>query len=159
MPDQDFFQKERTAGNKAASSLRGSFRSKIKQLFQSRSGAMEKSNVTARYRDGFLDRLIIATPKYSFTKHFGSSLSGTTKQTERSASSVNSFVRHINGTTIQISAHERKATHVVAHVKGINYKSTNHISEALRETNALEQLATDLGENRIVDIASQIDFT
>lgn len=158
MPDQDFFQKERIAGNKAASSLRGSFRSKIKQVFQSRSGAMEKSNVTARYRDGFLDRLILASPKYSFTKHFGSTLSGTTKATDRKEASVNSFVRHINGTTMQVSAHNRKATHVAAHVKGINYKSTNHIAEALKETNALEQLATDLGENRIVDIASQIDF-
>lgn len=158
MPDSEFFNRERSAGNKAASTLRVSVRSKIKEIFQSRSGNLEKSNVSARYRDGFLDRLVLAMPKYSFTSHFGSTLSGTTQATSRKPSSVNTFTRHLKSGDVSVQAHSRKATNVVAHIKGINYKAKNHIADALNQTNALEQLATDLGENRMVEIASQIDF-
>ena len=156
--NSDFLQKERIAGNKAAASLRQSFRSKINEAFRSVSGEMAKSTVTARYRDGRLDRLVLKSPHYSFKQHFGSSLSGTTPQTERRQTQVSAFTRYVNGETQQVQAHTRKATTIKAHVKGIDYKATNHIAEALKQTPALETLATELGENRIVEITSKIDF-
>lgn len=158
MVDSSFLEKERAAGRKASAALRVAFRAKIKSTFNRRSGDMEKSTVTAKYKEGFLDRLVLGSPHYSFKHHFGSSLSGTTGATSRKQSSVNSFSRHVNGENVTVKSHTRKATNVVAHIKGIDYKSKNHIAEAFKSTNALQQLATDLGENRIVNITSQIDF-
>lgn len=158
MADTYFQGKERAAGLKAASALRVALRAKIKSKFNRRSGDMEKSTVTAKYKEGFLDRLVLDSPHYSFKQHFGSSLSGTTGETSRKQTTVNSFARHVNGETVTVKSHTRKATNVVAHIKGIDYKSKNHIAEAFKSTNALQQLANDLGENRIVNITSQIDF-
>jgi len=159
MDKSNFQAEERKAGNKAAAALRGAFRSKIQSTFHRRTGAMQdKSTVTPRYRDGVLDRLVLASPRYSFIHHFGSTKTGKTGSLQRDGADVKSFTRHLEGMVRQVSAHKRSGGFVVAHNKGIDYKSKNHISEALKATNALEVLATELGENRIVNISSQIDF-
>lgn len=158
MFNPEFQAQERKAASKARSSLNVSLRTSIKRKFKSRSGKMEKSNITSRFRDGRLDRLVLNSPHYSFKAHFGSSLSGRTNETDRSATNVQSFIRKIKSKSIAVQAHSRRATRVAAHNKGINYKAYNHIADALKSSNALEQLATDLGTNRIVQIASQIDF-
>jgi ABC-type lipoprotein release transport system permease subunit len=154
----NFDSEEKKAGNKAAAALRSALRAQIKSDFQSRSGAMERSNVTARFKEGNLDRLVMHSPHYSFTEHFGSSLTGTQKQTVRSGSTVRSFQRHIKGETSFVQAHTRSGGNVKAFRKNIHYKAKNHIAEALKSTEALNALATELGNNRIVLITSQIDF-
>lgn len=158
MFNPEFQDQERKAASKARSSLNVALRSSIKRKFKSRTGKMEKSNVTSRFRDGMLDRLVLNSPHYSFKSHFGSSLTGNTPETNRAETNVQAFVRKIKSKSISIEAHSRRATKVAAHNKGIQYKSYNHIADALKSSNALEQLATDLGNNRIVQIASQIDF-
>lgn len=154
----DLLAEERKAGNKAATSLRSSLRSAIKSRFHSRSGAMDKSTFTTKYRDGHLDRLTLMSPHYSFKLHYGSTLHGQTGETNRRETNVREFVRKIKGKEQKVAAYKRRATTVKAHTKGINYKSYNHIAIALKSTNALEQLATDIGQNRAVEITSQIDF-
>lgn len=154
----EFSVRERQAGSKAASSLRVTFRIFIKSRFDRRSGLMEKSTVTAKYRDQRLDRLILKAPHYSFKQNFGSTLRGTTEETHRRETNVKSFTRHVAGRSVEVSPHTRGAATISAHIKGINYKVHNHISAALKSTKALETLANDLGVNRIVDITSQIDF-
>lgn len=156
--DNDFTTKERASGSKASGLLRNSLRSKIKSIFKRRSGDMEKSTVTARYRDGRLDRLVMTSPHYSFKEHFGSAKHGTTPQTQRKETAVKEFQRTVNGRTETVKSHVRKATTVQAHMKGINYKAKNHIAQALKQTNALDQLANELGDHRAVLITSQIDF-
>lgn len=158
MFNPEFQAQERKAASKARSSLNVALRSSIKRKFKSRTGKMEKSNVTSRFRDGMLDRLVLNSPHYSFKNHFGSSLTGNTPETNRAETNVQAFVRKIKSKSISIEAHTRRATKVAAHNKGIQYKAYNHIADALKSSNALEQLATDLGNNRIVQIASQIDF-
>lgn len=158
MNSPDFQIQERKAAAKATSSLRQSFRSVIASVFKKVSGALQKSTFTSRFRDGLLDRLILKSPRYSFQTHFGSTLSGTTAETSRKGTEVNSFERFISGQKREVKAHSRAGSKVKSHVKGIRYKATNHIAEALKRTNALETLATDLGENRIVEITSQIQF-
>lgn len=156
--DSTLLASERKAGNKAATTLRSSFRSVIKSRFHRRSGEMEKSTVTTKFRDGRLDRLILKSPHYSFKEHFGSTLTGTTGETHRKATNVREFIRNVKGKQQHIKANKRRATDVKAHNKGINYKARNHIAIALKKTNALDQLATEIGQNRIVEITSQIDF-
>lgn len=159
MDNTDFQSNERSAGNKAAAALRGAFRSTIRSNFHRRSGDMEdKSTVTPKYKEGVLDRLSLVSPYYSFTSHFGSTKTGTTGSLQRGDADVKSFTRHVAGTDVDVKAHKRSGGFVVSHRKGIDYKAKNHISEALKSTNALEVLATELGENRIVNIISQIDF-
>jgi hypothetical protein len=149
---------ERKAGNLAKNALKASLISQIKSTFHRRSGTLEKSTVNSRMRDGRLDRLILNSPKYSFTQHFGSSLTGTQKATERKGTSVKSFQRHLEGKVASISAYERQGGTVKAFNKNIGYRTHNHISRALKQTNALDVLATSLGQNRVVLITSQIDF-
>lgn len=149
---------ERKAGSVARAALRASLLAQIKSTFNRRSGALEKSNVNARYREGRLDRLVMNSPHYSFKQHFGSSLSGTQKTTDRKEASVKTFQRHLKGATVQIKAHDRKGGNVRSLRKNIQYKAHNHIAKALQETSALENLATALGENRMVTITSQINF-
>ena len=95
---------ERKAGSAAASFLRAVFRTSIKSTFKRRTGAMEKSNVSAKYRDGNLDRLVHTAPHYSFKSHFGSTKTGTTPALSRSGASVKSFSRHINGKTVPVNS-------------------------------------------------------
>jgi hypothetical protein len=97
-------------------------------------------------------------PRYSFQQHFGSSLTGTQKATERKGASVKSFQRHLEGIVTDVKSHERRGGSVSAMRKNIKYGAHNHISRALKQTNALKNLATDLGKNRIVLITSQIEF-
>jgi hypothetical protein len=149
---------ERKAGNIAKNALRASLITQIQSSFHRRSGTMEKSTVNSSMKDGRLDRLALDTPKYSFTQHFGSSLSGTQKPTERKGASVKTFQRHLEGRISTVSAHVRTGGSVKAFNKKIDYKASNHIAKALRQTNALEVLATSLGENRIVLVTSQINF-
>jgi hypothetical protein len=130
----DIEAKERAAGLKAAAALRAAYRMQIKSTFKRNSGTLEKSNISPRYRQGRLDRLVITSPHYSFKNHFGSTKKGMTP------------------------VHSRKGKPVKAHSKNRQYKAFNHIALALKATNALEQLATDLGNNRAVLITSQIDF-
>ncbi|MEO8534266.1 MAG: hypothetical protein ABI441_10960 [Flavobacterium sp.] len=122
------------------------------------SGKLEKSSVSAKYRNGRLDRLTLNSPRYSFQMHFGSSKSGTQKPTQRKGSHVKSFSRHIKGRNSEVKSYERRGGSVSGFNKNINYRSNNHIARALNQTKALENLATALGENRIVLIASQIKF-
>jgi hypothetical protein len=154
----DIEAEERKAGSVARAALRSSLLNQIKKTFSKRSGALEKSTVNARYKVGRLDRLVINTPKYSFTQHYGSSKTGTQKETSRKATSVKSFSRFIAGNTATVKAHDRKGGSVTAFNKNEPYKATDHISRAFKQTNALEVLATSLGQNRITNITSQIDF-
>lgn len=149
---------ERKAGNIAKNALKASLITQIKGSFHRRSGALEKSTVNSRMKEGRLDRLVINSPHYSFKQHFGSSLTGTQKATERKGASVKSFQRHLEGKTSTVSAHTRTGGAVKAFNKNIDYKAHNHIAKALNQTNALEVLATSLGNNRMVLITSQIDF-
>jgi glutamate racemase len=156
--DNDFIGKEHESGRKASALLTSSIRSKTKSLFKKRSGKMDLSRFSPRYRDGRLDRIVLSAPHYSFKEHFGSALKGTTPVTNRSAGNVKEFKRTVKGEQQTVKSHIRKAASVKAHIKGINYKAKNHIAQALKETNALTQLATELGEHRAVLIASQITF-
>ena len=149
---------ERKAGSIARVALKASLINQIKRTFNRRSGALEKSTVNARYKNGSLDRLTISSPKYSFTQHFGSTLTGTQKATERKATSVKSFQRHLEGKVSEVKTHERRGGSVRSMRKNEPYKATSHISKALQQTNALKNLATALGNNRVVLITSQIDF-
>ncbi|NRT11544.1 hypothetical protein [Flavobacterium sp. 14A] len=149
---------ERKAGRKAAATLRNDFRVLIRNSFKSRSGKLEKSTVTARYKEARLDRLVISQPAYSFQSHFGSTKSGTQGATNRKGADVKGFTRHINGKTVQVSSYNRTGGQVKAFNKNRNYAAYNHIARALQSTKALETLATDLGNNRITQITSQINF-
>lgn len=157
-PVINFEVEEKKAGSIARSALRSSYLNQVRGTFQRRSGNLEKSNFNTRYRDGRLDRLVLVTPGYSFKSHFGSTKTGTQKESHRNDSSVKSFTRHINGESIQITSHLRKGGTVKAFNKNRDYRATDHISKALKSTSALETLATALGNNRIVLITSQIDF-
>ena len=158
MEKVDIEAEERKAGSIARLALKASLINQIKSTFDRRSGALEKTTVNAKYKNGSLDRLTISSPKYSFTQHFGSSLTGTQKATERKGTSVKSFERHLEGLAVQVKSHDRKGTSVRAMRKNEPYKATSHISKALNQTNALENLATAIGKNRIVLVTSQIDF-
>lgn len=160
MENTNFEAQERKAGAKAASQLRAALRTEISSVFNRRSGALSKSTVGARYKDGALDRLVVTTPHYSFKEHFGSSLTGTTPTHARGGANVRSFQRYMGGglKVRQVAAHQRSGGAVASHVKGRSYESRNHIANALNATNALQELATALGTNRIVDITSQITF-
>lgn len=149
---------ERKAGNAARTALKASLINQIQRTFHRRTGTLLKSTVLARYRDGRLDRLVLDSPKYSFTQHFGSSLSGTQKATERKGTTVKSFQRHLEGMVTQVEAHERKGGFVKAFNKNEPYGAHDHLSRALKQTPALDNLATALGNHRAVLIASQIDF-
>lgn len=158
MEKVDIEAEERKAGSIARAALKASLLNQIKSTFNRRTGTMEKSTVLARYKGGHLDRLTLNMPRYSFQSHFGSTLAGTQKATERKGTSVKSFQRHLEGKVSQVSAHDRKGGNVSAMKKNEPYKATNHIAKALNQTNALENLATALGNNRIVLITSQINF-
>ncbi|MBN8565216.1 MAG: hypothetical protein J0M25_00590 [Flavobacteriales bacterium] len=134
MQDPDFEAKERAAAIKAAAGLRAAYRSQVTSTFKRGTGKLQKSTFSSRFREGRLDRLVLSSPHYSFKNHFGSTKKGITP------------------------AHTRKGKPVKAHSKNRTYKGYNHIAEALKATNALEQLATDLGQNRAVLITSQINF-
>lgn len=150
---------ERKAGSAAANSLRAAFRVSIKTTFKRRSGAMEKSNVSAKYRDGNLDRLVHTAPHYSFKSHFGSTKTGTTPALSRSGASVKSFSRHINGKTVPVNSFSRSGGQVTNHRKGMRYKAYGHLSNAMRAAQpALEKLATELADNRAIIVVSKIDF-
>jgi hypothetical protein len=154
----DFQAHEKKAGSAAARSLAASLKSEINSVFKRRSGTMAKSGVTARYKEGRLDRLVLNSPHYSFKQHFGSSKTGVTDVTLRKVTSVSSFSRQIEGKIQTVAAHTRSGGSVARHNKNINYKSTDHIAKALNRTNALQTLATELAENRMVEITSQISF-
>lgn len=149
---------ERKAGNIAKNALKASLLNQIHRTFHRRSGSLLKSTVGARFKNERLDRLVLETPKYSFTQHFGSSLPGTQKATERQGSSVKSFQRHVKGKVSEVDAHERRGGSVRGFIKNEPYGTHNHLSRALSQTPALENLATALGNNRAVLIASQIQF-
>jgi len=160
MDNNDFEAKERLLGNAAAKALTASFRNQIKKTFDRRTGELDKTNVRARYKEGRLDRLVVNSPRYSFTTHFGSDKKGDTGETNRKGTEVRSFSRHLKNSVMDrdVKAHSRTGGTVKAHVKGIDYKATDHIAKAFRATNALNVLATQLGSSRAVLIVSQIDF-
>ena len=154
----DIEAEERKAGGIARTALKASLLNQIKRTFHKRSGTLLKSTVNARYKEARLDRLTISSPKYSFTQHYGSSKTGTQKATERKATSVKSFQRHLEGMVTAVKSHERSASSVKAFNKNEPYNAHDHLSRALKQTNALEVLATSLGQNRITNITSQIEF-
>jgi len=158
MEKVDIESLERKAGNTARAELRSSVLAQIRNTFHKRSGNLEKSTVNTRYKGGLLDRLVLNSPRYSFQSHFGSDKYGTQKPSAREGAAVKSFQRHLKGKTIDIQSHERSGGAVVAFTKNRNYKAYNHISRALQQTQALENLATALGNSRAVLITSQIDF-
>lgn len=160
MENADFEANEKKIGNAAARALGASLQNQIKKTFDRRTGSLEKTNVRARYKDGRLDRLTINSPKYSFTTHYGSNKKGDTKETKRKATEVRSFERHLDNSIVEhtVKAHSRAGGTVKAHIKGIDYKATDHIAKAFRATNALNVLATELGNSRAVKIISQFDW-
>lgn len=158
MEKVDIEAAERKAGSIARAALKVSLITQIKKSFHKRTGLLEKSNVSAKYKESRLDRLTINSPVYSFTSHYGSSLTGTQKATTRKPSNVSAFQRHLKGETIEVKAHSRSGGSVSAMNKNMKYPMHNHLSRALKETQALEVLATSLGNNRMVLITSQIDF-
>lgn len=158
MEKVDIEAHERKAGKTAAAALKASLINQIRRTFHRRTGTMEKSTVLARYKNARLDRLVLQTPRYSFQQHFGSTLTGTQKATERKATAIKSFQRHLEGMVTQVKAHERSGGPVSAMRKNIKYGTHDHLTRALKQTNALKALANDLGQNRIVLISSQIDF-
>lgn len=154
----NFLEEEKQAANIARKALKASLISEIKRSFNRRSGALEKSNVTSRFKEGRLDRLVINTPKYSFTQHYGSEKSGTQKPTERKGTNVKSFQRHLEGMVSEVKAHERKGGSVVGFNKNEPYNAHDHLGRALKQNNALETLATSLGQSRATLITSKIRF-
>jgi hypothetical protein len=158
MQDPNFEAKERAAGLKAAAALRGAYRNIVKSTFKRKSGTEEKSNFSPRFREGRLDRIVMQAPHYSFKKHYGSTKTGTNKASKRSAHAVKAHTRQYEGMVRTVRAHNRRATTVGPYKKNIDYKAYNHIAMALKASNALNQLATELGQNRIISITSQIDF-
>ena len=159
MEKVDIEAEERKAGKIAAAALKASLINQIKRTFhRGKTGMMEKSTVLPRYKDARLDRLVLQMPRYSFQQHFGSSLTGTQKETERKGTTVKSFQRHLEGMVTEVKSHDRRGGSVRAMRKNIKYGAHDHISRALKQTNALENLAAALGKNRIVLITSQIDF-
>lgn len=158
MAEIDIESQERKAGNVARTALKASLISQIHKTFHRRTGTLLKSTVLARYKNGRLDRLVLQSPKYSFTQHFGSSLSGTQKPTERKGTTVKSFQRHLEGMVTQVKSYDRKGGSVKGFNKNEPYGAHDHLSRALKQTPALENLATALGNHRAVLIASQIDF-
>lgn len=160
---KDFYKfesDEKKAANIARAALKSSLINQIKRTFhRGKTGKLLKeSNVNSRFVLGRLDRLVLNSPRYSFQSNFGSTKSGFQKSGSRRGGSVKSFVRHLDGKKIEVHSHDRQGTTVAAFDKNIRYKTRNHISRALKQTKALENLATALGENRIVLISSQIDF-
>ena len=149
---------EKKAAAKARVALKSSIINQIRATFKKRSGNLEKSNATTRFKDARLDRLTIQSPRYSFTQHYGSNKTGSQKATTRSGGEVRSFDRFLNGKNQSVKSHRRNTTTVKAFNKNEPYRATNHLGKALRQTNALETLATELGENRITNITSQIEF-
>lgn len=160
MDTTDFEAEEKKIGSAAGRALTASFQNQIKKTFDRRSGNLDKTNVRPRYRDGRLDRLVISSPKYSFTTHYGSSKKGDTPETTRKSSEVRSFARHLENSVMdhQVKAHTRSGGTVKAHIKGIDYRATNHITKALKATNALQVLGTHLGNNRAIKILSSFDW-
>jgi hypothetical protein len=154
----DIEAQERKAGTIARIALKASLISQIRTTFKRRTGTLEKSTVLARYKQARLDRLVINSPKYSFTQHYGSVKTGTQKASTRKASTVKSFQRHLEGMVTNVTAHSRSSGSVNAFNKNEPYSAKNHIAKALQQTNALQVLATSLGENRIALITSQIEF-
>jgi hypothetical protein len=69
--NQNWQELERRAATRAAAALRSSMRSVIGETFTKRSGQMEESNVSARFKNGLVDRLVITSPRYSFIEHYG----------------------------------------------------------------------------------------
>lgn len=150
---------ERKAGNIARTALKSAYLSQISRTFKrGKTGKLEKSTVTARYRQGRLDRFAIMTPQYSFQEHFGSSKSGNQKSSQRNGADVKSFIRHLSHKRSNVRAHHRDGGTVDGFNKRRRYTAKNHIAKALNNTNALEVLATSLGENRIIMVTSQIRF-
>lgn len=158
MEHKDIGAEEKKAGKAAAAALKAALVNEIKSTFNRRSGKLEKTTVTARYKYDRLDRLVMSSPKYSFTQHFGSQLAGAQKATVRKGTSVKSFSRHIKGGTAQVRGYDRKGGLVKAMNKNERYKAHNHISRALSKTSALNTLADALGQNRSVLVTSQINF-
>lgn len=158
MAEVDIESLERQAARRASAALRSSIVAEVGSTFSRRSGLMARSSVQSRFRDGRLDRLALVMPHYSFKLHFGSDKRGNTPSTTRRKASVKEFRRTVLGVGQTVRPHERGGGSVRAHVKNINYRAFNHIARAMSRTNALEQLATDLSENRAVVITSQIQF-
>lgn len=158
MSTENIQQLERKAANVARNELKVSLLSAINATFKRRTGAMEKSTVSNKFIDGLLDRITLNSPHYSFKEHFGSAKTGTQGPSSRSDSDVKSFARHLSGKTIQVSAHHRAGGEVRGFSKNRKYLAKHHISRALNNTNALDKLATAIGESRSVIITSQIDF-
>jgi hypothetical protein len=69
-------------------------------------------------------------PRYSFQQHFGSSLTGTQKQEERSICQVIS--KTFGGIVTDVKSHERRGGSVSAMRKTYKYGAHNHISRALK---------------------------
>lgn len=158
MSTENSQQLERKAASVARAELKSSLLSAIRSTFKRQSGKMQQSTVTNKFVDGLLDRMSINSPKYSFTEHFGSDKSGTQGATSRSESEVKSFQRHLGSKVVPVAAHHRSGADVRAFNKNRRYLAKNHIARALNNTNALDKLATAIGESRAVIITSQIDF-
>lgn len=151
--------KENRSGRKAAALLKNALRSRISQKFKRRSGAMDRTNVSAIFRQGRLDRLAITSPKHSFIQHFGySEPNENVKATTRKPGFVKSYFRDGVMTGRSVRNYSRKGGFVSHYTRNISNENKDHISDALNSSNILENLASELGENRAVFVTSQINF-
>jgi hypothetical protein len=156
---KDIVKAERKAARRASNLLKSAIRSQISKTFTRRTGKMDESTVTPRYDNtGLLDRISLESPVYSFQLHFGSTKKGKQGSTTRKLSYVRDYARVLHGKTQFMAAHRRRGGRVAPMNKNIEYKAYDHIGKAMKSTNALQQLATDIAENRAVNITSQIDF-
>lgn len=149
---------EQKAARVASSTLQAALRSQIGTAFKRRTGMLENTGVRSVFRDGRLDKLTISSPHYSFKLHFGSVKTGKNKGLDRKGGSVRAYTRVVLNKTQRIENYRRSGSRVIAHDKKIDYKAHNHIAKALTSTSALQDLATALGNNRAVQISSQISF-
>lgn len=154
MANDNWQEIEKRAGLKAARALRNALRSEISRAFRNRSGQIRKTNVSARFNRGLLDRLVITSPRYSFPQHYGYHWPDeVVKPHNRRANSVKSHFRGgALGTGKIISSYFRKGSRVFSYRRDIENKPKEHFSAAIIDSNILETLATDLAESRSVKI-------
>lgn len=157
--NENWQEQEKVAGSKASSSLKTSLRSVIAERFTKRTGQMQRTNVTARYLHGQLDRLVIYSPHYSFIRHYGFSVPAEkVKAHERPGTFVRSYARGGFVAGRMVHAYARGAAQVKSFARNASLEETGHITEAITRSNVLESLADDLASSRAVYVTSKIRF-
>lgn len=71
MTNNSLAAKEKQIGNKYASLLQAALRVAIKKEGTSFSTLALKTKVVSRVKDGYLQRIVLESPKHSFVNHYG----------------------------------------------------------------------------------------